>query len=314
MNMLLTGATGLVGRATVPALAAAGHTVRAAVRARCDTPGAASQAVVGEIGPDTAWDTALASIDVVVHLAARVHQMNDAAEDPLAEYRRVNTFGTERLARDAARCGVRRLVFVSSAKVGADSTTAGSVLDERLPPRPQGPYAQSKWEAEQVLQRVAQETGLEVVILRPPLVYGPGVGANFASLIGLLRGRWPLPVGAIANRRSFIYSGNLASAILVSATHPAAAGRTYYVSDGEDMSTPRLVRHLGQALGRRPCLLPVPATLLRLAGALTGNAAAIERLVESFAVDASLIGRELGWTPPWRMEQGLAQTVTPAAR
>lgn len=314
MNMLLTGATGLVGRATVPALAAAGHTVRAAVRARCDTPAAASQAVVGEIGPDTAWDTALASIDVVVHLAARVHQMNDAAEDPLAEYRRVNTFGTERLARDAARCGVRRLVFVSSAKVGADSTTAGSVLDERLPPRPQGPYAQSKWEAEQVLQRVAQETGLEVVILRPPLVYGPGVGANFASLIGLLRGRWPLPVGAIANRRSFIYSGNLASAILVSATHPAAAGRTYYVSDGEDMSTPRLVRHLGQALGRRPCLLPVPATLLRLAGALTGNAAAIERLVESFAVDASLIGRELGWTPPWRMEQGLAQTVAPAAR
>lgn len=307
MNFLLTGATGFVGRALRPQLLQTGHTVRSAVR--LPLVGDAEQVVVGAIGPDTDWSDALAGVDVVVHLAARVHQMKDTAADPLAACRAVNTHGTVHLARAAARSGVRRLVFVSSVKAVAERSVPGFPLIEDMPARPEDPYGQSKLEAEQGLARVAQETGLEVVIVRPPLVYGPGVGANFRSLLQAVTRGWPLPFACVDNRRSLIAVGNLTSALLACSMHPAAVGRTYFVSDADDVSTAELVRRIAQALGRAPRLLPVPVPLLRLAGVVAGRRAAVERLTESMAVDCSRIRRELGWSPPLSMQQVLADTV-----
>lgn len=307
MKVLLTGATGFVGRALHPLLLRAGHAVRLAVRR--PLADGAEQVVVGEIGPDTDWTGAFAGVDVVVHLAARVHQMKDTAVDPLAACRATNTFGTERLARAAARDGVRRLVFVSSVKAVGERTAPGLRWTEDMPARPEDAYGQSKLEAEQALARVAQETGLEVVIVRPPLVYGPGVGANFRSLLRVVASGWPLPLGCVDNRRSLVAVGNLASALLACVTHPAAAGGTYFVTDGDDVSTAELVRRIAIALSRPSRLLPLPVPLLRLAGALTGHASTVQRLTESMAVDSTRIRRDLGWMPPLSMQQALADTV-----
>jgi nucleoside-diphosphate-sugar epimerase len=303
--VLVTGATGFIGRVLCNALAAAGRPLRRAVRA--SDPGLPDAVAVGDIGPATDWRAALAGARCVVHLAARAHVMSESAADPLAEYRRANVEATSRLARQAADAGVRRLVFMSSIKVNGESSERP--YTEGDAPRPEDAYGVSKWETEQALAAIAAATGLEIVVLRPPLVYGPGVKGNFLRLMRLVERGMPLPLGSIANRRSLIHVGNLADAVLAALDAPGAAGRTYLAADGEDVSTPALVRAIAQALGTRARLLPCPAALLNFGAALAGRRAQAERLTGSLQVDATLLTRELGWRPRVTLAQGLAETA-----
>lgn len=307
MKLLVTGANGFVGGALCAALCRQGHVVRAAVRTAAY--GDLQRAVIGEINDMTDWGAALRDVDVVIHLAARVHVMQDDSADPLAEFRKVNVAGSENLARQAAQAGVKRLVYVSSIKVNGEETQGGDKFSELDAPLPQDPYGVSKWESEQALHRVALETGLEIVIVRPPLVYGAGVKGNFAQMLKVLARGFPLPLASVVNLRSLVYVGNLADALIVCATHPHATGQTYLVSDGEDISTPDLLRQLGAAMEHPARLFPCPAVLLKLAGRLTGRAEQIDRLLGSLQVDSGKIRRELGWTPPYTLSQGLQLTA-----
>jgi nucleoside-diphosphate-sugar epimerase len=300
--VLVTGARGFVGRPVVEALVAAGHRVTGAVRMQAQgakTVEGYREVVAGELGPDTDWREALAGAAVVVHLAARVHQMQDRAADPLAEFRRVNVEGTRRLAEQAAAVGVKRFIFVSSIKVNGEGTAPGRAYQETDEPAPADPYGISKHEAEEALRQVGARTGLEVVILRPPLMVGRGVKGNLASLAGAIRRGRPLPFGAITeNRRSLLDVRNLADAIVCCAVHPRAAGEVFLVSDGVPVSTAELTRRVGKAAGRAPRLMPVPVGLLRIAGRLAGKGAAVGRLTGSLLIDDSKIRTMLDWTPP----------------
>ncbi len=305
MSVLVTGANGFIGSALCVALQAVGIRVRRALREA--PPGVPDAFPIGEIGPGTDWSAALAGMPCVAHLAARTHVLQETAADPLAEYRRVNVEGTRRLAQQAARAGVRRLVFVSSIKVNGE--TASRPITEDDPPHPEDAYGISKWEAEQALHRVSAETGLEVVILRPPLVYGPGVKGNFRRLLDVVARGWPLPLASIRNRRSLIYVGNLADAIAAAIAAPQAAGKTWLASDGEDVSTPELVREIGRALGKDTRLFPCPVGLLKAAAALAGKGPEAARLVASLQLDCSRIRGALGWRPQFGLRQGLAETA-----
>lgn len=311
-KVCVSGASGFVGRELCRLLLERGVEVVGAVRKQSaglfPDNRLFSQAVTGNIGPETDWRQALAGVDAVFHLAARVHVMRDTAHDPLAEFRRANVQATEHLARAAAASGVRRFVYVSSIKVNGEETAQGCRYSEADVPQPQDPYGISKWEAEQALWSVAQETGIEVVVVRPPLVYGAGVKGNFAQMLAVVAKGIPLPLFSVHNRRSLLYVGNLADALLVCASHPAAAGQTYLVSDGEDISTPELLRRLAAALIVPSRLLPCPPTLLWLAGKLTGRSSQVERLLGSLEIDSARIRRDLGWTPPYTMQQGLQAT------
>lgn len=306
MKLLVTGANGFVGRALCAELIARGHAARAAVRSG-NFP-IENAVAVGSIDGQTDWSAALNGIDVVIHLAARVHVMRDTACDPLEEFRKVNLHGTENLASQAAQAGVRRLVYVSSIKVNGEQTDAAP-FSETDPADPQDPYGVSKWEAEQALQRIANETGLEVIIVRPPLVYGEGVKGNFAQMLKVLARGIPLPLATVENRRSLIYVWNLVDALILCATHPEAANKTYLVSDGEDVSTPELLQRLGQAMSRPARLFPCPEFLLKLIGGIIGRSAQVSRLLGSLQVDSSRIRNELGWTPPYTLQQGLLHSV-----
>jgi UDP-N-acetyl-alpha-D-quinovosamine dehydrogenase len=304
--VLVTGANGFVGSALCEALVASGRRVRRAVR-RPDA--ALGQAVVvGDIGPDTDWSAALEGVDSIVHLAARTHVLRETELDALAAYRRVNVAGTERLARAATARGVRRLVLLSSVKVNGERSGARAFTEDDAP-RPEDGYGISKWEAEQALARAAAGTALQTVVLRPPLVYGPGVKGNFLRLLGLVARGVPLPLGAIDNRRSFIYLGNLVDAIVQALDAPRATGRTYLAADGEDLSTPELVRGIAGALGVRPRLVSFPLLPLKLAASLAGRGAEFARLAGSLRVDSSRIRRELEWRPRCGLAQGLAETA-----
>jgi len=307
MNFLITGADGFVGKKLSLALLRRGHAARSAVRSVNSSLENAT--VVGSIDNKTDWAAALQGVEVVIHLAARVHVMNDDAADPLEEFRRVNVAGTERLARSAAQCGVRRLVYVSSVKVNGEATYGDCAFAESRGALPKDPYGISKWEAEQVLRRVAQETGLEVVVVRPPLVYGSEVKGNFAQMLLILSKGIPLPLAAVHNLRSLIYVGNLIDALIVCATHPNAADQTYLVSDGDDVSTPRLLELLGEGIGCSARLFAFPPALLKLAGRIIRKSNQIERLLESLRVDSGKIRRELNWTPPYTLQQGLKETA-----
>lgn len=300
---LVTGANGFVGAEIVRQLRAQGAAVRLAVR----TPtGAADEVVVGDIGPKTNWSTALAGVDRVIHCAARVHQMDDRAADPLAAFRTVNRDGSAALAQQAAEAGVKRLVFLSSIKVNGETTKDRGPFTAEDAPDPQDPYGVSKSEAEQALYSIAAETGLEIAIIRPPLVYGPGVRANFARMVSwVARGR-PMLFGLCRNQRSLVSVTNLASLAIAASKHPAAAGATLLASDGETVSVRDLLSRIGVAFGRPARLLPVPPALLRLAGSLTGQRAAIDRLCDPLVVDGESTRRLLGWHPPATMAETLA--------
>jgi UDP-4-keto-D-QuiNAc 4-reductase len=251
----------------------------------------------------------LGEVDCVIHLAARVHQMGDKAADPLAEFRAVNTTATSSLARAAAKAGVKRFIYLSSIKVHGEETSYRAPYSESDQCVPVDPYGISKWEAEEQLRQIASQTALEVVIIRPPLVYGPGVKANFRQMLSVVQKGIPLPLGAIRNRRSIVYVENLADAIINSALHPAAANQTFLVSDGEDLSTPQLIRHVAQSLQCPPRLLPIPVPCLKLIGKLIGKSSAVSRLTGSLVVDSTKIRQTLNWQPPYTLNQGLQATA-----
>jgi nucleoside-diphosphate-sugar epimerase len=269
--------------------------------------------IIPDLSSSRAFEGALRGIDAVVHLAARVHVMQDVAGNPLAEYRRVNTDATLQLARAAARAGAGRFVFMSTVKVNGERTT-GRPFSDRDVPAPVGPYAVSKWEAEKGLAEIAGLTGLQVVSLRPPLVYGPGVKGNFLRLLKLIASRVPLPLASVANSRSMIYVGNLASAIERALRVEPAVQGNLLVSDDADLSTPQLVRMLGEAMGRPARLFAFPpAMLIGLARAL-GKRDEVMRMIESLRVDCSGIKQQLQWMVPFTVEQGLKETADWFAR
>ncbi|MDB5866693.1 MAG: NAD-dependent dehydratase [Betaproteobacteria bacterium] len=308
-KILVTGANGFVGRALCAELARRGHEVVAAVRDARHAAGLPGRTVeVGTLRPDTDWSAALEGVDVVVHLAARVHVMKENASDPLAAFRALNVAATQRLADAAAAARVKRFVYVSSIKVNGESTHE-LPFTEADRADPQDPYGLSKWEAEQALWMIARAGSLELTIVRPPLVYGPGVGGNFLRLMHWVQRGIPLPLGSIKNRRSMIYNDNLASALVACATHPAAAGHTFLVSDGMELSTPDLIRRLGEGMGVPARLLPVPAGLLTMGATLARKAAEVDRLTGSLVIDGSGIRTVLGWSPPFSVDEGLKATA-----
>jgi len=253
------------------------------------------------------WQKALKGCDVVVHLAARTHVMTERSANPLDEFRKVNVESTRCLAELATRAGVKRFVYVSSVKVNGEQTNRPfTELDD---PKPQDAYGVSKYETELALHKVSAETNMEMVIVRPPLVYGAGVKGNFAQMIKVLAKGFPLPFASVKNLRSLIYVENLVDALILCAQHPAAVGQTYLVSDGEDVSTPDLLRKLSTALGKRAKLLPCSPVCLRLAGRLIGKSEQINRLLGSLQVDTSKISRELGWEPPFSLDEGLQFSI-----
>lgn len=289
--LLVTGATGFVGRAVCDRLAAERLPFRTA-------------------GRDADWDMALAGCGAVLHLAARVHVMNETARDPFEAFRQANVEATLALARKAVAAGVRRFIYVSSAKVNGEATVPGRPFTAHDVPAPEDPYAISKHEAERALKALAAATGLEVVVVRPPLVYGPGVKANFAALMRwVARGR-PLPLGAIVhNRRSLVGLSNLVDLLMRCVTHPAAAGQVFLASDGDDLSTAELVRRMGRALGRDARLWPIPETGLRWAAGLAGLSGVAQRLCGSLQLDISHTRDTLSWTPPVSVDAELARTA-----
>jgi len=308
MTLLVTGAGGWIGSALVQQARAAGHGVRAASRA--GTSADTDAVTVGSLGPDTDWTAALAGCSCVVHLAAQIQAGPERGADPLASFRAANVAGSLNLARQAVQAGVKRLVYVSSVKVNGEVTAAGRPFCHTDPPAPSGPYAISKAEAEAGLREVARRSGLELVVVRPPLVYGPGVKANFAALLRAVRRGVPLPLAAVThNRRSLVALDNLVSLLLRCATHPAAAGQTFLVSDGDDLSTAELLRRMGQAMGRPARLLNLPLPLLRGGAMLLNKAEVAQRLLDNLQVDIAHTCSTLAWAPPISLDEGLRRTA-----
>lgn len=311
-NILVTGASGFIGKMLCNRLLLDGLRVRPAVR--CYRHGdvlstGCVPVVVGDLGTGTVWDNALEETDTVVHLAARVHVMNDLASDSLAEFRKVNVGGTLKLALQAANAGVNRFIYLSSIKVNGEETLLGRPFTEEDQPTPQDDYAVSKWEAEQALRELADKTGLEVVIIRPPLVYGPGVKANFETMMQWLNRDVPLPFGAIRNKRSLVALDNLVDMIAICLDHPTAANQTFLVADGEDLSTTELLKRTAAALGKPAHLLSLPQNILKTGLKLVGRDDVACRLCSSLQVDISKARALLDWTPPVTVDESLAKTA-----
>ncbi|MFM0036780.1 NAD-dependent epimerase/dehydratase family protein [Paraburkholderia strydomiana] len=311
-RILLTGATGFVGHAVSRRLLERGDQVTALVRRPQEVvPGVTEWlASAGDFADVEQCSPSTLACDVVIHLAARVHVMQDRAHDALAASRETNVEGTLRVARAARRAGARRFVFVSSIKAVGESSQGREPLSELVPPRPEDPYGISKLEAERALTAFGRRSGLEVVIVRPPLVYGPAVRANFLQLMNAIARGVPLPLGRIEARRSMIFVNNLADALLHCATERRAAGELFHVSDGHDLTVSELARMLAWQLQASGRFLSVPPGLLRLAGRLTGRSAQVGRLLDELRVDSRHIGDALGWRPPFTVEQGMLETVS----
>jgi nucleoside-diphosphate-sugar epimerase len=308
-RILVTGASGFIGTRLHARLLIEGFDVTAAFR-HPPPPSIDRRirpVVVGNIDKRTDWTQALSDAEVIIHLAARVHVMQEHAADPLKAYREVNVDGTARLAKCAAEAGARRFIYLSSVKVHGEENEFA--YTELHPPCPEDGYGISKREAELELAGIAAHGAMEHVVIRPPLVYGPGVKANFLALLKLIDYDMPLPLASITNRRSFIYLENLVDCLVNCVAHPAAAGRTYLVSDGQDLSTPELVRLIADSLNRRARLFPFPQSLLQLTGCLLGRRQTVNRLLRSLTVDISRIKREIGWTPPFSPKTGLLNTA-----
>ena len=308
LHVLVTGANGFVGRALCAEALAHGMAVRGAVRRRCELPVGVERIVVEHLNQHGDWRAALAGTTVVVHAAARAHVMRETNADPLQEFRRVNVQDTLELANQAGAAGVRRFVFISSIGVNG-AETFKQPFTFRDEAAQQSPYALSKYEAELGLMAVAAETGLEVVIIRPPLVYGPDAPGNFGSLLRWLKRGVPLPLGLVHNRRSFVALDNLVDLLITCIDHPAAANQTFLVSDGEDLSTTDLLRRLGQAMNKPARLFPVPPSLLQLGANLLGKGDMAQRLLGNLQVDIDHTRNTLNWSPPISVDEGLRRAV-----
>jgi nucleoside-diphosphate-sugar epimerase len=310
MTTLVTGSNGFVGSALCARLRKDGLSTRGAVRSLNSKPDVAEIVANGSLSSDTDWMEALSKVEQVVHLAARVHVMNDKSSDPLAEFRRVNVEGTANLARQAAAAGVRRFVFLSSIKVNGEFTEQGQPFTADDVPAPEDSYGFSKHEAEQLLRQIASETGMEVVIIRSPLVYGPGVKANFESMMRWLVRGVPLPLAAMTeNRRSLVALDNLVDLIVICLNHAAAGNRTFLVSDGEDLSTADLLNRMGAALGHPARLFSIPPSLLKLGATLLHKPGLYQRLGGSLQLDITNTRQLLGWIPPLSVSEGLRRTA-----
>jgi nucleoside-diphosphate-sugar epimerase len=309
MLVLLTGSTGFIGRALLKQLHSKdGVLVRAALRRNAvDIPSDIKTTQVGDLSPDNKWGICLSGADVVIHTAGRAHVIRDTAMDPLSEFRRVNVEGTLNLARQAVEAGVRRFIFISS--IGVNGSRSVSPFTETDTPHPVEPYAISKFEAEQGLRQIAESSGMEVVIIRPPLVYGPNAPGNFGRLIRLVHKGIPLPLGAIHNKRSLVALDNLVDLIMTCLSHPAAANQTFLAGDGEDLSTTDLLRRIGNALGKSVRLFPISSSLLKLGASLIGKPGLAQRLCESLQVDISKARELMGWTPPVKLDDCLKRTA-----
>lgn len=309
-RVLVTGAAGFIGRAVVAELSRNGTQVTAIVRRPWSFAGHIKVCQVDDIGPETRWDEALVGCGAVVHLAARVHVMREDTHNPLAAYRHVNTEGTLALARQAATAGVRRMIFVSSIKVNGKATAPGAVFTEADPPAPVDPYGVSKAAAETGLLALGSEKAMEVVIVRPPLVYGPGVRGNFLNMMRWVASGIPLPLGAVnGNRRSLVGLDNLVGLLLACLHHPAAANQVFLAADGEDISTTALLRRTAAALGVPARLVPVPLAVLEVGAAAVGNRALAERLFGNLQVDIGKAKRILGWRPAVSVDEGLLRAA-----
>lgn len=305
MTILVTGATGFVGKGLMARLAAENRPVKGTSR----RPASTGWAVVGDQDESTDWSPVLEGVQSIVHLAARVHVMRETASDALAEFRRANVEGTLNLARQAASAGVQRFVFVSSVKVNGEAGT----YRESDQPAPTDAYGQSKLEAENGLREIAASTGLGVVVIRPPLVYGPGAKGNFRTLVRAVERGIPLPLGAVRNRRSLVARDNLVDFIVRCLDHPAARGETFFVSDGEDMSTTTLIRRIANAMERPTRLIPVPAALLWSALAVAGKRDVAQRLLGSLQLDITKARTVLRWNPPLTVDEGMRRAVPRAS-
>lgn len=309
MKVLVTGATGFVGKALCHHLIERGSSVIGAVRTMPTAPlPNVDYRVVADLSRQTDWEMALSGSDAVVHCAARVHIMSETETDPLAVFRRVNVEGTTRLAEQAAEGGIKRFVYLSSVKVNGEATDTHPFTADDAP-LPEDPYGISKWETEQALKKISSQTGLEVVIIRPPLVYGPGVRANFLKLMQAVQTGVPLPLGAIHNCRSLVALDNLVDLVENCLLNPKAASQTFLVSDGEDLSTTELLRRTARALNKPARLIPVPVPLLKAALQLLGKSDFAQRLCGSLQVDISKTREQLGWAPPVSVDEALLKTA-----
>ena len=310
MTVLLTGASGFVGKAVLKTAQQRSLKIRPVFRSMDSAKRYSEAVLVSGLDGAADWSQALKGVDVVIHAAARAHIMREEALDPLAEYRRVNVEGTLNLARQAATAGVRRFVFISSIKVNGEATAPGRPFKADDAPAPEDAYGLSKAEAEAQLKQVAQETGMEVTIIRPPLIYGPGVKGNFASLVRWVHRGLPLPLGGVThNRRSLVGLDNLVDLILVCADHPKAANQTFLISDGEDLSTTELLRRIGKALRRPARLLWLPAGAISLMAGLLGKKVISQRLLGSLQVDINKTCEMLDWKPSVAVDEGLRRAV-----
>jgi len=309
-TVLLTGATGYVGRHLGAHLHAQGYRVRAAVRRAANLPAGWSQVAIGEIDSTTDWTTALNGVEYVVHLASYSPDRQASAAEQAAAYYRVNVAGGAALAKAAAAAGVRRFLYLSTIKVNGEATPADCPFTAVSPPQPEDAYGRSKWQVEQLLREMAEDGSLDLLILRPPLVYGADVRGNFLALLRLIARGVPVPVGAVRNRRSMLYVKNLADAVAQALAAPKWAAQTYLLSDGEDLSSPELVGRIAAAMGRPARLWSVPVPLLHAVGLLSGRRAMIDRLTGSLAVDSAPFRQHYCWSPPYSVDAGLRETVT----
>lgn len=309
MLVLLTGSTGFIGSALLKQLHSKdGVLVRTALRRNVtDMPSDIETTQVGDLSPDNKWQVCLSGADVVIHTAGRAHVVRDTALDPLTEFRRVNVEGTLNLARQAGEAGVRRLIFISS--IGVNGSRSICPFTETDIPHPVDPYAISKSEAEQGLRQIAESSGMEVVIIRPPLVYGPNAPGNFGRLMSLVYRGIPLPLGAIHNKRSLVALDNLVDLIMTCISHPAASNQIFLAGDGEDLSTTDLLRRIGNALGKPVRLFPVSSSLLKWGALLIGKPRIAQSLCESLQVDISKARKLLGWTPSVNIDDCLKRTA-----
>lgn len=308
-HILVTGANGFIGHNLCAALKEKGYFVRGAVRGKTHDVYMADEYIkVGDINESTDWQQALVEVDTVIHLAARVHVISDLSDTSTEIFRKINVRGTERLVLSAAKAGVRRFIFISSIGVNGDSSK-NKIFTEDSIPSPVGAYAVSKWEAEKVLNKIGESTGMEIVILRPPLIYGPGVKANFKNLIKLASSGMPLPFKKINNLRSFLYIGNLIDIIDTCIKHQMAIGETFIISDGQDVSTPDLIKMISCAMGKKSSLFYLNPGILKVLCKIVGLETELRKLTGSLLVDSSKIRNLLGWKPPFTMEEGLRDTI-----